>query len=578
MDPTVTAPANPLVSTARRIRHYILLQYRTQLLWLITSACISVAIVAGYVRYIFIFSANGVYWDEWNWIDLMRRGQTGTLTLGDLWAQHNEARMFFPNLIALGIGNLTRYNEMAFVLLGCLFLLGAVIFLTVACRDEFSQHPVWYIPGLLIMFSLAQYENILWSFQFAWFLIVCCVGGVLLLLTSPRVSGWRFGLAVLFGVVASYSLFQGLLIWGAGLVALLRPGVSMRLRAAWLAVGIAVTAFYFYGLNLTNLGGPPLSQFPSHLPSAIAGFFVAIGSIVPDIWLISPGEQHFSMTMLLGGLITLAGLFVLVSWAYNHRTDRTLTVAAGLVVLGFLFDLSLMPDRLSAGAINGTVSRYTTFNLLLLAGAYVGSIRTLSMAIPSGSAKQLVASGVAAGLIATLAAIQIPIATRAGNIGGLRTFSSHAEAANLTANFDTAPSSLIEIYGYPPSDAYFRSLAAYLESQRWNVFSDDEYLRYRATGVVAGGVVTSILPFPAEFGEVTPDTPKWRAWLALCSVYQQRVDLQRAFPGNTVETSRQMVAWVVHSGMDSSDVGYAPVLLPYASQYIAWFSQEQTQP
>ena len=538
------------------------------------SAAIVLFVIAGYFRYVARYATNGVYWDEWNWVELMRRSSGGTLTLGDLWAQHNENRMLFPNMIALALGNITGVSDIAFMYLGAILLVAGVLLLIVGCRRDLLKYPLAYLPAIFLFFSLAQYENTLWAFQFAWFLIVACICCVLVLLTPPQLRLWHLLVSVALGIVASYSSLAGLTIWPAGLLALLRPEIPMRFRVAWLAAGGLVTAFYLYGLKFASLGGPPLSGFLDRLPTALSGFLVAVGSVVPGVRLVTRGGgTDFSVTMMFGALITSAALIVIASWTVHGRSDRVLTIAAGLIVVGLTFDLLLMPTRLSAAIINGTASRYTTFNVLLLAGVFMGAVRTMIIAIGTTAPRRIAVSGAFVGLASGLLLIQIPTATRAGEFGGINTFAAHAEAGNLTANYGIAPPSLVKAFAYPPSYAYFQSEAAFLEANHLNVFGDDESAAYRKTGVLAGGVVRFPLPVPPELGDIRSDATQWRAWLALSSVYEQRPDLQTAFPGPNMNASRRLVAWAVRSGQNPSDPTYAPVLIPYSAQYTSWLSK-----
>ena len=48
------------------------------------------------------FAVNTVLYDNWNDVRLISRANAGVLSLGDLWAQHGENRIFVPNLIVLG--------------------------------------------------------------------------------------------------------------------------------------------------------------------------------------------------------------------------------------------------------------------------------------------------------------------------------------------------------------------------------------------------------------------------------------------------------------------------------------------
>jgi len=540
----------------------------------VVSTAIALAVVAGYAGYVLRFATNGIYWDEWNWVELLSKTNAGSLNFGDLWHQHNENRILFPNLIALGASGATGFNDLAFVYLGAIFLIAAVLLLVFALREELLEHPFAYLPVIFVLFSLAQYENALWGFQFNWFMVEACIAGTLALLSGTRLSWWRFLPAVALGVIASFSLLQGLTIWAAGLLPLLRPGTAGKWRISWYGAGVVSVGLYVNGLDFNAISGPPLKEFPSRLPTAIEGFFVAIGSVVPDLTQLGQSASGLLVTTVAGVIIALAGAAVVALWFLSGRSDRVLTVAAALVAVAVLFDLMLMPGRLSAGVVNGTVSRYTTFNLLLLAGVYIGAVRMLMIAREGRVPQRVAPSGVFAGLMFTLVCIQLPTSFHSGLIDGSTTRAYHLEAANLTANYQVAPPSMVAIFVYPPSYDYFQTQARFLESHGLNVFGDGESSTYQRTGVVDGGVVTSPLPVPAEFGPIKTDPGEWRAWLALSSVYEQRPDLQAAFPGSSLQTSRQMVAWALRSGLDPADPVDSAVLLPYATQYRVWLAEE----
>src|SRR5437899_9250712 len=137
--------------------------------------------------------------------------------------------------------------------------------------------------------------------------------------------------------------------------------------------------------------------------------------------------------MVICELFRADAFIVMASRTVHGRTYRVLIIAAGLIVVGLSFDLLLMPTRLSAAIINGTASRYTTFNVLLLAGVFMGAIRTMIIAIGTGAPRRIAMSGAFVGLASGLLLVQIPTATRAGEFAGINTFAAHAEAGNLTA-------------------------------------------------------------------------------------------------------------------------------------------------
>ena len=54
------------------------------------------------------YTVNVPHWDEFEWAPLILHLHAGTLTFSELWIQHNDHRMFFGRLIALGLDSLGR--------------------------------------------------------------------------------------------------------------------------------------------------------------------------------------------------------------------------------------------------------------------------------------------------------------------------------------------------------------------------------------------------------------------------------------------------------------------------------------
>ena len=50
------------------------------------------------------------YWDQWDMVPLLEKTCHGELTFHDLWAQHNEHRIFFPKIIMLSLARLTGWS------------------------------------------------------------------------------------------------------------------------------------------------------------------------------------------------------------------------------------------------------------------------------------------------------------------------------------------------------------------------------------------------------------------------------------------------------------------------------------
>ena len=62
---------------------------------------------------IFVFSENIPFWDQWELVPSIELMRSGDLSIGDLWEQHNEHRLFFPKIIMLSLAALTSWNVQA---------------------------------------------------------------------------------------------------------------------------------------------------------------------------------------------------------------------------------------------------------------------------------------------------------------------------------------------------------------------------------------------------------------------------------------------------------------------------------
>ena len=179
-----------------------------------------------YFSFIAIYSVNGLIADDWSFVNLVHQAMGGHLSLGLLWAQHGGHRMFFPNLMIVELAVATHDNAKTTMLLSAVVLIvsfAVLLFVVGSYARRRVTLPMVVACGL-VWFSLADVQNALWAFQFAWYFVLLLLMLLLALLLSrptDRPQAWRFILAIAAAVVASYSSFQGLLLWPIGLVALM---------------------------------------------------------------------------------------------------------------------------------------------------------------------------------------------------------------------------------------------------------------------------------------------------------------------------------------------------------------------
>ena len=240
-----------------------------------------------YFLAIWRYGVNAIYWDQWDNVPILHAALHGDLTWTMLWSQHNENRMLFPNLVFIGFGRFDHFDTKSIMYLSAA-VLSIAFFSFLALYRIYPRRwlgPVFTLLFGGVWFSLADWQNALWGFQFAWYLIVFCAVTMLLCLSLKRVTALAFLAAITLAVVASYSSLQGLILWPMGLLVLIwRIRVrskAFRLCAAWVVCGLATSALYFRGYNSTNTGGGSVGFAVHHPVGTVKFFLAAVGNVFP---------------------------------------------------------------------------------------------------------------------------------------------------------------------------------------------------------------------------------------------------------------------------------------------------------
>jgi hypothetical protein len=196
------------------------------------------------------------YLDQWELVPLLEKTYHGELTLRDLWAQHNEHRIIFPQIIMLVLARLTHWNIHYELAVNIILALG--IFAVLAHQVKITRRKLgvaglfWAIPAIsLVVFSISQYQNWLWGWQLQMLLNLLAVAGGIVLLANDDTFRWsKFAAAALLGIVATYSFANGALFWPIGLAILLITTAGTRERwtalIGWILIGALTLGIYFY--------------------------------------------------------------------------------------------------------------------------------------------------------------------------------------------------------------------------------------------------------------------------------------------------------------------------------------------
>jgi hypothetical protein len=237
-----------------------------------TAAAIIPAAVAAYMMCTHWVALP--YWDAWNTpAAQIASWCRGTLTLGELFSQHNEHRPFFPRLVNVPLGatfgwDVRREMAMGFLLLcGCSAVLYALLRQTM--RSTGVALAAWAVANLLL-FTPRQYENFLASAEGGSFLPAVALLCAMWVNLSKASFAAKTMLNAALAFVSTYTFGNGMLLWPlafplaiASARATSAPEESPRHRRMWRAIYIAAAAgsvaLYFISYVHPPLSPPPAS-------------------------------------------------------------------------------------------------------------------------------------------------------------------------------------------------------------------------------------------------------------------------------------------------------------------------------
>jgi hypothetical protein len=309
--------------------------------------------------------------DQWELVPLLEKTYHGDLTFHDLWAQHNEHRIIFPQLIMLLLARLTHWNIHYELAVNITFALGIFAVFAYQVKITGRRRGVARLPGAipaisLIVFSISQFENWLWGWQLQMFLNLLAVAGGIVLLANDPFRWWKFAAAALLGIVATYSFANGALFWPIGLLLLLivKTGAGKRraATAGWILIGALTLGTYFHHYQKPEYH--PSLNLIFKTPVEYAVFvFKYLGTIYTQI--LGGNVRDVSADSDLAFVFGLAGT-VATGWAGWTLLRRkiadpgTLFPYFGLILYSVGSALVTGVGRLGFGTNQALASRYST--------------------------------------------------------------------------------------------------------------------------------------------------------------------------------------------------------------------------
>lgn len=310
--------------------------------------------------------------DQWELVGLFEKFAQRTLSLGDLFAQQNEYRQFFPNILFVGLGWLTRWDvryEMLFTfLLACLISFNVFKLSSLTIAGGLRQRLWLFLAANLLIFSAVQNENWLQGQQVIYFMPVACITTGTLIAYSTRFNlVAKFLFCALLSILSTFSCANGLLSWIvlAPILTWCVPGrasVHQKwLRIGWL-LGFALSVTLYF--NNFNHSLHPLQQVDA-LPTLGRACLFFVNLLGASFGLGKVAIAAPVGLVLLVLLIWMGGL-VLRRWSSASVVSRSALpwlmlgsysiMTAGFITFG----------RLRFGGDYAFQTRYTTFTIYLV--------------------------------------------------------------------------------------------------------------------------------------------------------------------------------------------------------------------
>jgi hypothetical protein len=322
------------------------------------------------------YGVNVPYADEFTLAPLLLKAHDHTLTLADLFAQHNEHRYVFTRLLFIAIAFCSQGNlraEMFFSIFLAL-LAGANLWwlLKKTVPVSTAMRTVVLCLFSLLLFSPVQAENWTWGFQFPLFfcnfLLTC---GVVVAFSGFSL-GKKFALCATISFIATFSFGGGVLLWGLTFpfAILVERKESLRARGLWLAfwgaLAVASIALYFFHYVKPPYH-PPIAA--ARNPGPYFRYITAfLGAHLSRASRLEPIFQSVLMGTILLGLYSGAVAYALRRYRDSELRDRLFPWFA-LGAYPLLSGALAAPARIGFGDSQALDSPYTTFSLYISVAA-----------------------------------------------------------------------------------------------------------------------------------------------------------------------------------------------------------------
>ncbi|MFL6543438.1 MAG: hypothetical protein ACJ8I9_09730 [Chthoniobacterales bacterium] len=232
-------------------------------------------------------------WDEWDTpgVAILHWTQH-KLTWADLIAQHNESRQVVPRLVGILLAASGHWDVRSSMILTfvsyCVASLLAFFFLR-RCTRTLNGTLAALVCINLLLFAPSQYENLLSSYIYEFFVPVLCLFGAAAVNLSTRSYITKTIWCALFALIGTYTFAHGMLLWPLLLPLPSRVDWTTRstkartlcLLASYGAIATAAVLYYFVGYFHPSVAPEPAKI--SQAAGVLRFLSIYVGSVLQPI-------------------------------------------------------------------------------------------------------------------------------------------------------------------------------------------------------------------------------------------------------------------------------------------------------
>lgn len=338
----------------------------------VLPACLHLVIVLKY-------GVNVPYNDDWSRVGLFQETSQDTLSFGDLIAQNNESRPFFPNLISIALAFLTnwdvRYEMLVTVLLACLVSFNIYRLGKLTIDGSLLKRLSIFFLSNLFIFAPIQAENWLRGIQIIVFMPIACITTCLSVAYSGLGTRTKFLICMILSTISTFSYANGMLCWVLVLPVLVwsRSWSDLNrkkwLISGWVAGFVLNVALYFHDYQKPPQH-PDLSEALGQPAQALQYSLSFLGAPYSHglLTLVRSTAGRVDLATISGAVLLLLFVSSCVYLLGSLRNFVLVRQSIGWLMIGAYSIISALVTtfgRLGFGVEQSIFQRYTTFSLYL---------------------------------------------------------------------------------------------------------------------------------------------------------------------------------------------------------------------